>query len=224
MANSFSSGSYHSSNHIDRYCKLVQSRCVAWKLFPRFGYCFFHYTKYVHSSFFCLLKRLFHYFERNPFNFNIHLESRNAFGGTADLKIHITKVVFIAEYIGKHHNFIFLFNKSHCNPCNRAFYFNAAVHKRKRTGANGCHWWWTVGFKYIRYKPYSIRKITVQRKHIFKRTFCKVPVPYFSSSGTGYPSGFTDRKRREVVMEHKRLCRFRQKPVYNLLVHLCTER
>ena len=59
-----------------------------------------HLAQNMQTRFFGLRQRNLHDFFGNALNFNIHLQSGNAFGGACYFEIHVAQMVFVAQNIG----------------------------------------------------------------------------------------------------------------------------
>ncbi len=69
---------------------------------------FVHFTQDMQTAYFGLGQSRAHDLTINTVDFDIHLQGRDTFTGTDHLEIHITKMIFITQYIGQDNNLLAL--------------------------------------------------------------------------------------------------------------------
>ena len=148
-------------------------------------------------------------FTTEAFDFNIHLNSRNALCRAGYLEVHITQSIFHALNIRQNRKVVILRYKPHSYARNGSLNGNACIHKRQRTAANAAHRAGTVGFENFRHDANSVREFFFRRHHLSKSPFGQLTVTYFTTTRTAGRTSFTDAEGREVVMVHVTSFRFR---------------
>ena len=79
----------------------------------RAGHGGFHLLEDVQAGFFGLRQGNLHDFFGDALDFDVHLQGGNAFGGTGHFEVHITEVVFVAQDVGEHGEFVAFQNQAH---------------------------------------------------------------------------------------------------------------
>ena len=105
----------YSTDEFFRNSHCFDTRSVIFQLSTWFGNCFFYFTEYVHTSFFCLIQSTFQNFVRQTVYLDIHLGSRNTIFCSRYFEVHITQVVFVTQNIRQYSIFFFarILNQSH---------------------------------------------------------------------------------------------------------------
>ena len=136
-----SARAYYSTNQIlrdyhsfDLWSVVLVGRTWTWQ-------CFKHLAEDVFSTALSLIEGFLEGCVRKSVNLYIHLGCSDTLFGTANLEVHIAKVVFVTENIAQDCIFASLGvgNKSHCNTRNWTGNRNTSVHKSKTASANGSH-------------------------------------------------------------------------------------
>ncbi len=145
--------------------------------------------------------------------------------GSCDFKVHITKVIFIAEDIWKDRILtgLGIGYHTHCNAGNGTLHRNPCVHQCQRSGTYSRHWWWSVRFKNIRNHADRIRIFVVWWEHLFQCPKREITVTNFSSSRSAVRLYFACWEAREVIVEYELGRSFDHSTVNHLLLQLCSQ-
>jgi len=142
------------------------------------------------------------------------LESGDAFSAAADFEVHVAEVIFIAEDVGKHADFVAFFDESHGDTRDRGGDGYAGVHEAQGAAADGGHGTGAVAFGDFGDNANGVGESGLgigrlfefflgEGKHALEGAFGELPVADFASSGTGDPADFADGPGGEVVVEHE---------------------
>ena len=150
-----------------------------------------------------LLKGLLHDFLGETVNLDVHLKSRNPVACSGNLEIHVAKMVFVADNIGKDNDLFSVRNQSHSHSGYGFLEGDAGVHEGETTSANAGHGRGTIGFKDFRYHTDGILERVTVRQHRNERPSCERPVTDLPSPRTSQSFCFSDTVRGKIIVEHK---------------------
>ena len=220
-----SAGADNGADKFTGYLDLGDAGHEWFVICTRFGNCPGHFTKDMHSTAFCLFQRFFQYIVGKAVAFNVHLAGSDAVGSTANLEVHIAKMVLIAKDIGKDCIFtgFCIGHQPHGNTGNGLFNLNTGIHQRKCPCTDRCHGRRTVGFLNIRNNTDGIGKVIMLGEHSRKGPFCQHAVADLPSACAADGLHFPGCKGREIVMQHKICFAFNDCTVDYLLIELCSE-
>ena len=197
------------ANLVGMYLHGNNTRCIGGQFLTRCIEDRQHLIHNMKASFMSLFQSRIKNFTAEAFDFNIHLNSRNALCRTGYLEVHITQSIFHALNIRQNRKVVILRYKSHSYARNGSLNGNARIHKCQRTAANATHRAGTVGFENFRHDANSVREFFFRRHHLSKSPFGQLTVTYFTTTRTAGRTSFTDAEGREVVMVHVTAFRFR---------------
>lgn len=152
--------------------------------------------------------------------FDVHLQSGYAVFGSGNLEVHVAQVVFVTQNVGEDGNpAVVFFDQAHGNTGNRFGHRHAGSHQRHGGAANGGHRRRTVRFQNFGYDPDGVgESVLVFGHHRMDGAPGQFAVADFAASRAAQTAAFADRKRREVVVEHKVFFVFAHQTVDNLRV------
>ena len=113
--------------------------CILGNIPARSSNGLLHFSKYMQTTIPGLGQGPAHYLPVNPIDLDIHLQGGNAFPGTDNLEIHITKMIFIAENIGQHDDLVILLDQTHGHSGDRALDGHTGIHQGKAAAADRGH-------------------------------------------------------------------------------------
>ena len=112
-------------------------------------------------------------------------------------------MIFVAKNIRQDRIFLAFKDQAHCDTRDRTLDRNAGIHHRKRTAADRRHRRRTIGFGDVAGQTDGVRKVFLAGQHGVQRTPCKLAMANFTTARRTKAADFTDRIRREVVVQHE---------------------
>ena len=170
---------------------------------------FLHLVEDVQPAAARLIERLAHDFGRDAADLDVHLQRRDAFGRAGDLEVHVAVVVFGAGNVGEDGVLaaLLVHHEPHRDAGDRLLDRHAGVHHRERSAAHGRHRRGAVRLEDVRHDADGVGELLFSGHHRRQRAFRQSAVANFAAARTRHATGFADRERREVVVEHEALPR-----------------
>ena len=160
----------------------------------------------------------------DAFDLEIELDAGDPDLATGDLEVHVSEVIFVSDDIGQQFEAAVRFgDDADRDASDRLQDGNAGGHQSQRGAADTGHRAGPIRFGDIRDGADGIGKrfgVGQDRRHT---AFGQCPVSDFSPTGSADHATFSDRVRREVVVEHESLLVFLDRPVDSLSVTWCAE-
>ena len=150
-----------------------------------------------------LCEGLFHDFEIESFDLDVHLDRRDTVFRTGHLEIHVAEMVFGAEDVGQNRVLLPFLDQAHRNTGDGGLHRNASIEQRQRTAADGCHRRRAIRLEHFRHDANRVREIGEVRQHALQSTLGQVAVADFATTGAAHRTHFASGERREVVMQHE---------------------
>ncbi len=189
-------------------------------LVARTGQSLVHFTEDVRTTGLCLFERLLHDFLRDAGNLDVHLHRGDAGFRTCNLEIHVAEVIFVAQNVGQNGKIIAFEDQAHRDAAHRTFDRNAGIHHGEAAAADRCHRARAVGLGNVGQHADGVREIVMGRQHVVQRTPGKLAMAGIAARRGTETTDFTDRIRREVVVQHEAFVRQAFETVDHLLAVL----
>ena len=148
---------------------------------------------------------------------DVHLEPRNAVGGPRNLEVHVPEMVLLPEDVRKHHVAVPFAHQTHGDSGHGLGDRHAGVEEAQRTAAHGGHGRRAVGFQDLGNNPDGVGKSGLSGHDGSEGTLGQVSMPDLPAARP-QPTGLSDRKRREVVVQHEGLSGAAFDVIHDLLV------
>ena len=193
----------HFTDLVGRDLHGFDARSVNRELVCR-GQSFAHFTEDVQTTLTGLLKCFLHDGRSDALNFDVHLQRGDTSFGTRYFEVHVAEVVFVAEDVGQNCVGTVVFeNEAHCNASNRCFERNASVHHRQGATTDRSHGGRTVRFSDLGHNADGVWEVGRCRQNCLKRTPCQFTVTDFTTTRRTNAANFTNRVRREVIVQQE---------------------
>ena len=162
-----------------------------------------HFVQNVHARFFGLGQCHLHDFFGDALDFDVHLQCSDTVGGASHFKVHVAKVVFVTQNVGKHGKFVAVFDEAHGNARHMRFEGHTCVHHGQAAAADRCHGARTIGLSDLTDHAQGVRKLFFAWQHGHESTLGQTSVADFAALRSAHTARFASGKRRHVVMENK---------------------
>ena len=132
-------------------------------------------------------------------------------------------MVFVTQDVGQNCVILAFKNKAHCDTRDRALDWDARVHHRKASAANGRHRRRTIGLGNVAGDADCVRKLILGWQHGMQRAPCKLTMADVTAAWRAEASHFTNAVGWEVVMQHEVFIMQATKTIDHLLCLLGTQ-
>ena len=152
-----------------------------------------------------LLQRFAHDLPGDAADLDVHLQGGDAFAGSGDLEVHVAVVVFRSGNVGQDGVVIAFLDQAHGDTGDRCLQRNARVHQRKTCAADRGHRRGAVRLENVRDDADRVGRFFFAGQDGADGALGQCAVADFAAADAGHAARFTDRERREVVVQHEAL-------------------
>src|SRR5690606_20964278 len=164
-----------------------------------------HFAENVDATALGLFQSDLHDLFGDTVDLDVHLQRGDAVFRTGNLEVHVAEVIFITEDVGQNGEAFAFLDQAHGYTGNRTCKRNACIHESQRRAANGCHRGRAVRFRDLGNGADRVRELLSGRQHRMDCAPGKLAMADFATARRTHAAGFTNRVRREVVVQHERL-------------------
>ena len=137
----------------------------------RAGHGGLHLLEDVQAGFFGLCQCNLHDFFGDALDFDVHLQGGNAFGGAGHFEVHVAEVVFVAQDVGEHGEFVAFQNQAHGNAGHMGFERHTGGEQAQAAAAHGGHGRRAVGFGDFRHHAHGVAEFFGRGQHAEQGAF-----------------------------------------------------
>src|SRR5690606_19607785 len=126
----------------------------------------------------------------------------NAIGGTGHFEVHVAEVIFVAEDVGENSETLALLHQTHRDTGYRRFQRHTSVHHRQTADAHRSHRAGAIRLGDFRHDANRVRELIALRQHRRQTATGETAVTDLATTRAAHAASFTNRVRREVVVQH----------------------
>ena len=182
---------------------------------------FLHFAQNVHTRLFGLGQSNLHDFLGDALNFDVHLQSSDAVGGTGNFEVHVAQVIFVTQDVGQHREAVAILDEAHGDTCHVRFHGNTRIHHGQAAATDGSHGRRSIGFGDFRDHTQGVRKLFFGRQTSSQSTFGQTAMAHFAALGRAHATNFAGGKGRHVVVEHEAVFKLTSQCVDALGIAFC---
>src|SRR5690606_8463792 len=202
----------------------LDTRRVSGKLSTRGAQRLGHLAQDMSAAFLGLLQRLLHDFLGDAGHLDVHLQRGDALARAGHLEVHVAEVILVAKDVAEYGELVTFEDQAHRDARNGPRDRHARVHHRQTPTAHRRHRARAVGLGDVGENADRVRELFLARQHRTQRAPGQLAVADFAAPRGPEAAHFTDRIRREVVVQHEALVRQAGQPIDHLLAVLGAER
>ena len=128
--------------------------------------------------------------------------------GSGDFEVHVAVVIFRAGDVGQDGVVVAFLHQSHGDAGDRSLQRNAGIHQRQRGAADRSHRGRTVRFQNVGDYAHRVGPLVFVGQDGGDGTLRQRAMADFAAAGAAQKRNFTNRERREVVVQHEALLGF----------------
>ena len=156
----------------------------------------------------------------NALDFDVHLQSSDAVGGTGHFKVHVAQMIFVAQDIGQDRKATGIFDEAHGNTGHVSFHGYTCVHQGQTATAHRSHGRRTIGLCDFGHHAHGVRKLFFGRQDRSQSTLGQPAVTNFTTLCRTHAAHFACGKGRHVVVQHEAVFVFAGQGVNALCIAL----
>ena len=165
-----------------------------------------HLAKDFHACFASLFERCTNDVFTNAIDLKVQLNTGHAFWRTSYLKVHIAKMIFVADDVSQQDPvLISVLDQANADTRHRVGQRNTSSHQTESRTANAGHRRRAIRFENVADHTNRVREIFVIRQYWRNAAFSQRTVTDLAATWATDRAAFANRKRWEVVIEHELL-------------------